>query len=47
MLQIECQNAGIPKKVQTGIIILPLIFLRLFRHRHSGIVVSPVPLVTD
>jgi hypothetical protein len=47
MLQAECRNAGIPIKSSVWHHYFTVSFPRLVRHRHSGIVVSPAPLVTD
>ncbi len=40
----ECRNAD--KKFSPALLVFRQ-FMMLFRHRHSGIMVSPVPLVTD
>jgi hypothetical protein len=55
MLFEECRNAGMPecrntdKKFSPALFLFTVSFPGLVRHRHSGIVVSPVPvpLVTD
>jgi hypothetical protein len=47
MLFEECRNAGIPIKSSVRQRYFIISFLGLVWHQHSGIVVSPVPLVTD
>ncbi len=45
--QWTCMDAGVPIKSSVRHRKFSVNLQRLVRHRHSGIVVSPVPLVTD
>jgi hypothetical protein len=43
----KCRNTGMPEKCQSGIVSFTVSPAASVRHRHSGIYLSPVPLITD